>query len=133
MKTVSKAIDNTVVSTVGIITNNRTFAWDLTGKKLKLYVIFTDSSTPQLSQASLQFDNFTETGGLTILPDQDGENKGKFQITLTAADLAQFDVTAISGRKLYLGLYEIKTIGNIKTAQTYIPVIKPDLLLEIIP
>jgi hypothetical protein len=133
MKTVSKSTDNVLTSTVGIITNNRTFAWNLTGKKLKLYIIYTDSSTPHLSQASIILNNLSEVGGITLLPDQEGEGKGKFTITLSAADLEKFDITSISGLKLYLALYELKTIGNITTAETYLPVIKPDLLLEIVP
>ncbi len=131
MKQVSKAIDNTLVLTSGLIANNTTYKYDLTNKQLKLYIMYSDQTTPHLSTAPLRRDNLTPQGGLTVL-DQ-SSNKGEFQITLSVADLEQFELTSLSNKNLYLALYELKTIGNITSAEMYLSIIKPDMLLEVVP
>ncbi len=131
MKQISKSTDNILVSTSGLISNNTTYAYELTNKPLKLYIMYTDQTTPDLSTAVIKRDNLTPEGGLKVL-DQ-SSNKGEFQITLSVSDLEPFELTATSNKCFYLALYEVKQIGNIQTAEMYMSIIKPDMLLELIP
>ncbi len=131
MKEISKAVDNVIISTSGVIANNTVYKYDLSNKQLKLYVMYSDQSTPHLSTALFKRDNLTPEGGLKVL-DQ-SSNKGEFEFTLSVADLETVEITSLSNKSLYLALYELRTIGNISAAEMYMSVIKPDMLLNIIP
>lgn len=130
MKQVSKSTDNAVITTAGLISNSTVYPYDLTDKQLKLYIMYTGHTTPYLSTAQMTRHNKTAEGGLKIL-DQE-TNKGQFEILLSKQDLEKLPLTAISGKSLYLALYEVNVIGNISGVEVYLGIVKPDMIIEIV-